>query len=125
MWSTYGEDIEVLPPRAPWGVCTTSDTLRLATYNVWFRSFALHERAEAVVRLLRSKAADVVCLQEVTQEFMSVVLENDFIRDNCYVVLDPALTRMASFYGLMMLSTHYVGFPKLWDLRSPMGRKLG
>eukprot|EP00929_Paragymnodinium_shiwhaense_P100199 TRINITY_DN62350_c0_g1_i1.p1 TRINITY_DN62350_c0_g1~~TRINITY_DN62350_c0_g1_i1.p1 ORF type:complete len:465 (-),score=54.11 TRINITY_DN62350_c0_g1_i1:511-1905(-) len=84
--------------------CSGSD-LRVVTYNVWFSKDRQQERAEAMFKILEEEAADVICLQEVTQVFLSWLKEQAWVRDR-YALSDAVGTTLrgsALEYGVIML----------------------
>ena len=59
-------DIEEIPSRCP-------GTLRLVTYNVCFHPAALEIRLQAIAQILESVDADVVALQEMTDQILEIL----------------------------------------------------
>jgi endonuclease/exonuclease/phosphatase family metal-dependent hydrolase len=76
------------------------DTLKIVTYNVWFDKRAKKERMHALMNIC--KVADIICLQEVTLEFLNWVLQEDWVQNGVYIS-DVSGDTMNS-YGVLILS---------------------
>ena len=97
-------------------------TLTLVTFNVWFETYHIQERYEALLRILRDCDADLIGLQEVTPSFLKIILAEEWVKDNFYVsdhkgkTVDP--------YGVILLSRFPIQTLTLYDLPTYMYRKL-
>ena len=49
------------------------ESLTLLTYNVWFQSFNTQARYPIILQLMADSGADVICLQEVNQNFLNLL----------------------------------------------------
>mmetsp|Transcript_10264 Transcript_10264/g.31622 ORF Transcript_10264/g.31622 Transcript_10264/m.31622 type:complete len:328 (-) Transcript_10264:2503-3486(-) len=65
--------------------------LSIATYNVWFDRRLQRARALATFRLFESLQPSVICLQEVTPNFLQYMCEDAYIRAN-YTLSDVQVT---------------------------------
>lgn len=45
--------------------------LRIMTYNVWFEGYNSEIRNEAIIRMIMKSNANIICLQECTNQFLS------------------------------------------------------
>lgn len=81
----------------------TVGSIRVATFNVWFSAHQWKERLTGLVGLLvHVETADVICLQEVTPQFWTKLLENEEIR-KLYRVTDNKQCATLGTYGVAML----------------------
>jgi len=79
--------------------------VRLVSYNVWFSERRQHARAEALFAILEGEDADIVCLQEVTPQFLSWLREKGWARER-YAFSDTVgntLKGSSLVYGVLML----------------------
>jgi len=79
------------------------------------------ERYQHIVQLFEKYKADVICLQEVIGKFIDVLVKNDYVRENYYIIHDDCKTWPG--YGTYFLST----FPFIlerYELITSMGRDL-
>ncbi|CAD6916838.1 unnamed protein product [Tilletia laevis] len=80
-----------------------SGKLTIVTYNVWFENFVDEVRHPAIIGLLASTNADVICLQEVTQSFLATIRSDAAMR-NTYACLGlDGETMKGTFYGCVVL----------------------
>lgn len=99
--------------------------LRVVTYNVCKEYRDQPEKTTALCESVRRTGADVIGLQEVTSEFLSVLLQCEWVRSG-FVVSDP-LGLTLTPYGVVMLvskrcTLHNLTFKKL---PTTMGRRCG
>lgn len=96
--------------------------LRVATFNVWFDAYESELRRRAVLQILEDEQPDVIALEEVTQPFLSGLLESPWFRAHYAVSrieLDPTVR-----YDVVMLSRLPVARFTAHELTSSSGRKL-
>lgn len=62
--------------------------LRLVTWNVWFAPYEMSLRASAMINILQKVNPDVICLQEVTCNFLEQISRSQWITDK-YFCSDP------------------------------------
>ncbi|CAD6965476.1 unnamed protein product [Tilletia laevis] len=67
-----------------------SGKLTIVTYNVWFENFVDEVRHPAIIGLLASTNADVICLQEITQSFLATI-RSDAVMQNTLAVRNGRL----------------------------------
>ncbi|CUG87878.1 endonuclease/exonuclease/phosphatase, putative [Bodo saltans] len=103
------------------GICiilNMSRAVKLLTYNVWFDETFLRARTHQIARLLRAAAPDVVCLQEVTAESYSILLNE----------LDgyefSPLYEERSYFATMIVAKRYASHFHTVRTPSEMGRFL-
>lgn len=100
-------------------------SIRILTYNIWFENITM-ERMECILKIIEGKNPDFICLQEVTAETRSMILESNTIKKGYFDVGGCASCnnfRRGSFYGSMIISR----FPCLFFERTfptDMGRSL-
>lgn len=94
--------------------------ITLVTYNVWFAGFAFQERCEAMLRLLRETDADVIALQEVTEEFLARAIREEWLRES-YAISD-ATGKTVRGYGAVLFSRLPVRRMSLHELPTCMRR---
>ncbi|KAH8829990.1 Endonuclease/exonuclease/phosphatase [Flagelloscypha sp. PMI_526] len=58
------------------------NTLRVATWNIWFDSLLKNERTNYLLDSLQREDPDVICLQEVTSSVEKAIRENKFAQKN-------------------------------------------
>jgi hypothetical protein len=63
------------------------DALIVLTYNVWFDKRNKEARSLALMRILDASNADVICLQEVTPEFLFLLRDQTWVRQR-YLLSD-------------------------------------
>lgn len=93
------------PERDPYEISQVGERLRLVTYNVWFSSHMQHLRAKALLEILDGESADIVCLQEVTPQFLSCLRECPWARER-YLLSDSVGTTLRGselVYGVIMM----------------------
>lgn len=77
-------------------------TLSLITWNVWFGAHQAAARATATLELLQAADADVICLQEVTRDFLARLLAAGWVRRD-YTVSDASGATVDP-YGVVVLT---------------------
>ncbi len=101
------------------------ESIKVATFNIWFDNFEWKKRTEALLDLLvRDELTDVICLQEVTKKCLNMILQNKEIRKN-YRVTDRGPTyRTIGGYGVTILVRRTLPVPDIdWvSLPTGMGR---
>jgi len=93
--------------------------VRLLTWNVWFGGHMFDERREALLAELQRRRADVIALQEVTQELLSALLEEPWVRA-AYQVSELAV----GSYDVAILSRLPIRRMAKVALPTDMGRRL-
>ena len=75
--------------------------LRIMTYNIWFDQHNNRSRYAHIIKIILESNANVVCLQECTNQFLSLLTENKSITDKYkhFGVQD-----FKTFYGVIILS---------------------
>ena len=66
-------------------VSTDKTSLSVLTYNVWFGEHNFDDRVRAIIQIILDSDADIVCLQEVTGNFLKMFLRNDTILSRYYL----------------------------------------
>lgn len=82
------------------------DDLKLISYNVWgapqdesSKYFNFKLRSRAILDILEKENADIVFLQEVSEKWLKVLLNSEFIRNN-YFISENKPNRINSTFGL-------------------------
>eukprot|EP00347_Sterkiella_histriomuscorum_P002487 403367959 len=75
--------------------------IKVMTYNVWFDDHFRDERYQVIINMIEQSDADFICLQEVTQAFMSSLLQNTTIRSTYFISGNHI-----SGYGVLILSKY-------------------
>jgi endonuclease/exonuclease/phosphatase family metal-dependent hydrolase len=97
----------------------------LLTWNVWFGEYAFARRNEYILNLIERQSVDIICLQEVTHEFLSILAQRSRLVAD-YDISDHDLSGATiGSYGVLMMckkelqaSYHFTEFP------TGMGRSL-
>eukprot|EP00931_Biecheleriopsis_adriatica_P052177 TRINITY_DN30328_c0_g1_i2.p1 TRINITY_DN30328_c0_g1~~TRINITY_DN30328_c0_g1_i2.p1 ORF type:complete len:438 (-),score=79.33 TRINITY_DN30328_c0_g1_i2:1-1314(-) len=102
--------------------------LRIVSYNVWFQDYRKRERADALFRILESCQAEVICLQEVTKDFLGWMRDLDWVRTD-YALSDAVgntLIGSQLAYGVVMLIKRTLALTSfsLHTLPSQMNRRV-
>lgn len=71
------------------------------TYNVWFEDHRFGQRALALFHEMKAANADVIAMQEVTKEFLTLLLQQDWVRSS-YFSSDADGHTLGS-YGVLLL----------------------
>lgn len=95
--------------------------VKLVTYNVWFSSKNWLNRAIVLFRIVKDQDPDVICFQEVTSDFLKVLLREDWVR-NLYFISD-ALGSTVVPYGVVILSKIPMKHLTIHTLPTNMGRR--
>ncbi len=102
-------------------------TLRVVTWNVWFKDYYLEQRAAALFHIISTlePSADVICLQEVTPRFFELLLSQSWLRSR-YRVSDSAAALTINPYGAVILSSLALApaILEIHALPSNMGRRM-
>jgi tyrosyl-DNA phosphodiesterase 2 len=77
------------------------ENLSFVTYNVWFAEQDREKRAQALIELLQRNPSDIICFQEVTNEFLKLILAHEFFREN-YYCSDSSGYASITPYGVVM-----------------------
>ncbi len=110
--------------RAPASLAhSKSDVLKLVSYNVWFSEKNWKNRAHTLLDIVEEQSADIICFQEVTQDFLDELLLSKWVRAS-YSVTDARGTTVFP-YGVLMLVRSAVAITRarLHTLPSNMGRR--
>jgi len=46
------------------------------TYNIWFEQHNIQNRIKALIKIIKEADADIICLQEVTNDFIQALWKN-------------------------------------------------
>jgi endonuclease/exonuclease/phosphatase family metal-dependent hydrolase len=93
--------------------------VRLLTWNVWFGGHMFDERRDALLAELARRRADVIALQEVTQELLDALL------DAPWVQTDYQVSELVVFsYDVVILSRLPIRRIAKLELPTNMGRRL-
>jgi len=99
-----------------------TDILTFVTYNIWFDDFFFKERFQATSKLLKNTNADIIALQEITDDSLELLLQEDWVKDN-YFISDISGSTFHS-YGVILLSKIPLKNLYLYQLPSIMDRKV-
>src|SRR3972149_2354069 len=92
--------------------------MKIVSYNIMFNEVYKKERCEALIILLKEVNADIICLQEVTDEVLKI-LKTELVNYKLVEFNDSRVYREIIFYkNLTLIYQHMVGLP------STMGRAL-
>ena len=97
------------------------EELKILTYNVWFDSYNWDNRCKAIFEICEEKSPDVICFQEVTNDFLNLLLSLKFIKDNYYITFPP--NQLKNWYDVIIL-TKFKCNAYVVPFISRMGRKL-
>jgi tyrosyl-DNA phosphodiesterase 2 len=98
------------------------EQLTLATFNVWFGESDFQTRAHGLLDILQQKRPDVIGLQEVTPDFLRILLAQKWVQNEYWVSDVTGIT--VDNYGVLMLGRLPAINLMLHDLPSHMGRRL-
>lgn len=101
--------------------------MRILTYNIWFENISA-ERINDVIDVICETDAEIVCLQEVTQQTEQMIVESDkikqkyFMNGGCF-----SQSTYQAFYKVMILSKypcvfHEYLFDQIGRAETAMGR---
>jgi endonuclease/exonuclease/phosphatase family metal-dependent hydrolase len=76
--------------------------LKISTFNVWFDRFYFVDRVNEIINILKSSNTHIICLQEVTPQFINLLARNDWIQKECYI--SDYNGSCFNMYGLMTIS---------------------
>ncbi|MCS5709141.1 endonuclease/exonuclease/phosphatase family protein [Candidatus Berkiella cookevillensis] len=86
------------------------EQLKVLSYNLWGAPqdaknpyFQFKQRSQAVLKLISTIDADVICLQEVSRDWADKLLADPFIRKNFYST-DFNTDRVHSYFGLSQIT---------------------
>eukprot|EP01006_Ploeotia_vitrea_P012783 TRINITY_DN33755_c0_g1_i1.p1 TRINITY_DN33755_c0_g1~~TRINITY_DN33755_c0_g1_i1.p1 ORF type:complete len:367 (-),score=14.02 TRINITY_DN33755_c0_g1_i1:118-1218(-) len=104
-------------------------TIKVSTWNIWFDEWEQDTRFHCVMSTLKEHLVDIMAFQEVTDEFLLLLMEQPWIRDNFVVsssLEKPLGTEYASYVVLMLVNkkllTHQSITFREHFLTSAMGR---
>jgi len=98
--------------------------IRVATFNLWYSVEHRAERTTAALAILHEEDADVLCLQEVTPEFLERTLAEPWVREKYSISHKDAQSLGVMKYATVMLSKLEVLGYSSHDLPSFMDRRL-
>ena len=99
----------------------SKSTLKFITYNLWFNDYNWENRINEIISIIAKKDPDVICLQEVTDNFMNKLKNSEFIRNNYYITIIP--DQLRSWYDIAIL-TKFACKAYMFPFMSKMHRKL-
>ncbi|KAJ3124093.1 Tyrosyl-DNA phosphodiesterase 2 [Physocladia obscura] len=103
-------------------------TLRLVTWNVWFETEHISARSRALLAEALATNPSILCFQEVTQPFMSILEETEQIRNNFWLSYDPKTHNFAQggYTCIVAVNLSYFTIKLLKEVEvySIMGRSL-
>ena len=73
--------------------------ISILTFNVWFSEYYRNERIKEIIRIIMENKPTIICLQEVINETLSIILENDFIKKN----YETSIKELNRVYGELIL----------------------
>lgn len=92
------------------------------TWNVWFGRHRQRERGAALLSEIAWRGADVIALQEVTEELLDLLTDDPVVRENFEITDADGST--FERYGVMLLSKIPITRASILPLPSQMGRRL-
>lgn len=101
---------------------TQMKIMKFVSYNVWFSEKNWFRRAHALFQLISNKDPDFVCLQEVTPKFLTLLLQQSWIREK-YFVSDGNGCATVMPYGVVILSKLPFVSLSIYTMPSNMGRR--
>lgn len=104
------------------GPIVKTGSLKLVTYNIWFGDHFFKQRLSAIAGILKATKADIIALQEVTENGLKLLLKHDWVKKN-YFISDTSGATFYS-YGVVLLSRIPFKRLELHPLTSMMGRYL-
>lgn len=106
-WTTVCTSPNEMSPRHSSAVPDTPDKrLSIFTWNVWSSSFRFKSRCDAIFSIIGQSNADVICLQEVTRQFLGLLKREEWVR-NGYTLSDIHGDSFNT-YGLVILCKFHV-----------------
>lgn len=97
--------------------------LSLLTWNVWFDSLQREARYEEIFKVCRALAPDVICFQEATPFFLSM-LKGDSTLSNTYSFSDNAGKSVSPYGTLSLCRKELGGVFQHTEMLTDMNRKL-
>jgi tyrosyl-DNA phosphodiesterase 2 len=97
-------------------------TIRCATFNIWFDRYQRQQRHAALFELVRQREPDVIAFQEITPASLDQLLSLPWVRES-YSCSDIATDTFES-YGVVVLSRLPIAKLSLIEFQSLMDRKL-
>jgi len=98
--------------------------IRVATFNLWYSTEYRHERTEATLQILHQEDAHVICLQEVTPDFLAHLLAEPWVQERYSISHKEKASLGVMKYATVMLSRLEVVSYSTHDMPSFMDRKL-
>ncbi|OQS05301.1 hypothetical protein THRCLA_02551 [Thraustotheca clavata] len=104
------------PPMRPWD----PSRLSIVTWNVWFDPIAQAQRYQALIKEIINQSPDIICLQEVTSNFLEILHSSALIQSEFISSPGPIYP-----YGCLILARKTLE-PEFYDVPLPsrMGRTL-
>lgn len=96
-------------------------SLKLLTYNIWFDEYNYENRWKNILSICEAKNPDIICLQEVTDNFYEYLLKTEYVKDNFYLTMIPS--QLKNWYETLIMSK-YMCNAYTMPFISRMGRKL-
>lgn len=82
--------------------------LKIISYNVWFDAIAYEQRYRAQFEIFKQEQAHIICLQEVTQKYTKMLMQDEWICKHFYMTLDLSKNENIVPYGCVILfNKHY------------------
>lgn len=82
----------------------SKSNLKFLTYNIWFNEYNWKVRTQEILNICEKKDPDVICLQEVTETFMTQLMGSQFIQTHFYITNIPFQLR--NWYDVVILSKY-------------------
>lgn len=103
----------------------TEPLLSIITWNVWFGNLEATKRYQAIIETFLHRLPSVICCQEVTSQFLDMLLKHPGIQEH-YCISDDGNQQTLGGYGVLILWKRSLPFRslRLHPLPSKMGRKL-
>lgn len=114
-----------LPQLKPTQTC--QNFLNIISYNVWFDKYYFVERFQAQMKLFQKWQAHVICLQEVTPNYVQLLAQDGYICDNFYMTVNPYNATDVQPYGVLILVNKHVAVIHdlyRWTFPTNQGRSL-
>lgn len=100
---------------------TSPAKLTLLTYNLWFDQFRWRDRLTSALAEVDEHRADIIGLEEVTPEFLELILATDWVRSDYWVSDVSGETLQPN--GVLLLARHPLQRLALCQLPSEKHRK--
>lgn len=97
------------------------DQLKIITYNIWFDKYNWENRLINIAKICETKNPDIICFQEVTDDFINFIFSLKFIQERYYITYIPS--QLKNWYDVAILSKYKCN-AYIVPYISRMGRKL-